>query len=1022
MIASKGKSYFQLALIFGVLFHGVVVFFTFEQTYDAYVHIFFANHYAENWFDHWEYRWYTGFTMVSYPPLIHQFIGLLSLFIGLKAGFILVAIIATAIFIRGVYVFSKLWVDERSAGMACIIAVVSSSYIEALHIFGQLPSITGIAILLNLTPYIYRWIRFGKQKSLILSIGFLCVITSVHHVTTIFGMVFFVFPVIGLALMDNAIEDKRGSENVRVTDFIRHFVKILKPSLILGFFTIFATLITILPYWLWSRSDPITQVPIPHGSRDSFLDVFSSGLIFFLIPWGMMLFFLPFLFKKIYTKRTIILALSFTMAFVLGTGGTTPIPKMVLGETAFNILTLDRFTYWATIMALPFFGYFIHSLMLGSYKEHLRNKYGIFVHRIIGFFWVGGILLTSGLVINISYFQPLQPRKIKIQPILNFLERDDHAKWRYLTLGFGDQMAWLSANTTALTVDGNYHSVRRLPEMTTRKVERLENSKYLGTQGIGALHQFLAVPEKYNLKYIFSNDQFYNPILYFSGWQKLRNLENNIQVWEKPDIPTLPSILPRKEIPNYQQLMWSILPLSFLTLLLIALLYYKFRDNKIDDESILSDKLNKLYDKSKSINPLDIAWSILLFCVISAGILYSWKINKDQYSPENLITAYFDAIDFKEYNKAFGFYDPENSPTLDQILLDLSQEDGITLSYAKLNNLSLKPETNTDDDKAIVKVKAEWITSINTFTTFHNFNLIKKRDKWWLLFDERDVSTPPEPIFSTPTVDFKNQGRREALVTGTMHEDVLDRPEIFVESANLIERNGQYHVVGQLTNIDNDPAYVTVSATLYNKEDIEIVSYNAKEVLIHNLLPKEKTYFRIDFEDIAYQISKSTFPKIYDPAFSNPFTFLEEPVKLVLNIKSVISSAPLNRLFGISDVSYEEGKIKGTFINSGTKECNIPQVISANYINDTLFWVDSDYLERAVRPQRSKLFSIDTPLKENINVKVLAKNNNIIINGQINKRNNQKTSDKGQKSKVHFYEINPGYLVDIIPSGYVANE
>ena len=26
-------------------------------------------------------------------------------------------------------------------------------------------------------------------------------------------------------------------------------------------------------------------------------------------------------------------------------------------------------------------------------------------------------------------------------------------------------MAWVAANTTALTVDGNYHSARRLPEL-----------------------------------------------------------------------------------------------------------------------------------------------------------------------------------------------------------------------------------------------------------------------------------------------------------------------------------------------------------------------------------------------------------------------------------------------------------------------------------------------------------------------------------------------------------------------------
>ena len=72
-----------------------------------------------------------------------------------------------------------------------------------------------------------------------------------------------------------------------------------------------------------------------------------------------------------------------------------------------------------------------------------------------------------------------------------------------------------------MTVDGNYHSARRLPELTTRAVERLENSKFRGVEGIGCLQQFLTVPEKYNLKYVFSNDKFYDPILYFCGWHRL---------------------------------------------------------------------------------------------------------------------------------------------------------------------------------------------------------------------------------------------------------------------------------------------------------------------------------------------------------------------------------------------------------------------------------------------------------------------------------------------------------------------
>ena len=40
---------------------------------------------------------------------------------------------------------------------------------------------------------------------------------------------------------------------------------------------------------------------------------------------------------------------------LLGLGGTTPVASIALGR-AFNVLTFERFTFWATLMALPIVG------------------------------------------------------------------------------------------------------------------------------------------------------------------------------------------------------------------------------------------------------------------------------------------------------------------------------------------------------------------------------------------------------------------------------------------------------------------------------------------------------------------------------------------------------------------------------------------------------------------------------------------------------------------------------------------
>ncbi|MGB3773957.1 MAG: hypothetical protein WA951_01755, partial [Leeuwenhoekiella sp.] len=363
------NKYLIVALIIGVVFHSSTIFFTLENTYDALIHLFFAEHYSNSWFEPWNYKWYTGFTVMGYPPLVHQAIALFSYVGGLKFGMFLVAIIGVILFITGVYRFSLMMTGNRTtAGYAALLAVFSSSFVETLHIFGQLPSIIGVSILMHSLPEIYMFIKTGSKKYFFRAISLLAVTVTSHHVTPIFGMVFFIFPLIGMVIMDVSYE-KMGKYNlITFKVFLNTFFKLLKRIVVFGFTSLMIIVVCILPYWVNTKKNPITQVPIPHGSRDSFIEITSSGLVFFVIPWGILFFLFPYFFYRFYSKRYLFFGLSFTMLFILGTGGTTPIPRMLLGDTAFNILTLDRFTLWGSIMALPLFGEFAYRFAEGDLK------------------------------------------------------------------------------------------------------------------------------------------------------------------------------------------------------------------------------------------------------------------------------------------------------------------------------------------------------------------------------------------------------------------------------------------------------------------------------------------------------------------------------------------------------------------------------------------------------------------------------------------------------------------------------
>lgn len=981
------NKYLVTAILIGLIFHGSAMFFTIEKTYDALIHLFFAEHYSTSWFEPWNFKWYTGFTVTSYPPLVHQSIALLSYIGGYKFGLFSVTLISVVLYITGAYRFSLLITSNRSAaGFASIIAALSSTFIETLHIFGQLPSIIGVSVLMHSMPEIYMWVRKGELKYFFTSISLISVTVTSHHVTPIFGMVFFISPLIGTAIIDYAAEKKGGVQKINLLDFLLSFKTLFVRIISFAISAVFIIIFCMLPYWINSKNNPITQVPIPHGSRDNFIEVTSSGLAFFLIPWGAVLFLLPYIFYRYYSKRFICFGLSISMLTLLGTGGTTPLPKMILGANAFNILTLDRFTLWAAIMSIPMIGEFIYRFSSTDLKERIQGKFGAVYHRMIGAFLAISFLFMAIFTISLGYFRPTQPAKIKILPIVNFLNQDHHDQWRYLTLGFGDQMAWLSTNTKAMTVDGNYHSARRLPELTTRAVERLENSKFLGIEGIGSLQQFLTIPDKYNLKYIFSNDKFYDPILYFCGWQRLRQLENGVMVWEKLNVPPVSVILPRIDISTWQKIHWGTVPIATVIFALLinlrSVLTRTLKTRKNKNSIYIKD-----YYVAKNIPwwllTFKHLWAILIIAIISFSCYTFYIKNDSQKTAQNAILTYYDALDFKRFEKAHSLLNPDSNISIALYMLQIAVTDGLYSSYAKLDSIETLTLKETDST-ASIKVKTEWITALKIIKDSTIKTLVKIDNKWYINPDGEKKDLPPDQLFVENKPKFYNQGRRRVTTEQTYHEDVLKQPVLEVLSAKLILHDNRYSIIGEIQNIDNVPADVVLKGTLYNVKDVELATYNAKDQMKHKLLPKETTSFKIDFEGTAWLELHEVSPTTFDPNQFTEIDFEELPVKFNLQAAGNVSGADLYKKVVISDITKNDSLVSGTLFNYGTMQATIPQLIVSYYNKDQeILFVDDLYLPEGIRQQRKLPF--DYPLTQKLSTVINNDMKNCFVNGLPNK-------------------------------------
>lgn len=841
-----GKKLLLAAMCLALLTHGVIIYYTLPKTYDAFVHIFFADHYARSWFEPWEYRWYTGFLTTSYPPLVHQAIALLSKLFPLKVAFSIYAILILEVLVVGVYRFTKLFYNKTTAGIAALLVVVLSSIIETLHVYGQMPTLTGIAFLLNALPFLYQYLSRGKWIYLVMSLAFLAVVISSHHVTAIFGTTFFIAPVAVMALTDSLTEDQRRGNLFRYAyNLLIHALKKYRRFLLLGGLLGVLAIGLIFPYWYWSKTDPITQVSIPHGSRDNFFLKPSSGLIFYVIPLAPVFAMLPaIVFPMLRKRRFIGWACSFFICLLFGSGGTTPVPRMVL-RGAFDILTLDRFGFWASIIAIPFMAHFIHQFIAGPVRDFWLKRFSSKIHFLLSMLNGVAYLIFIVFIFHLSSFRPLQPREVEIQPILNFLNRDDHMRWRYLTLGFGDQMAWLSANSLAASVDGNYHSARRLPELTSRPVERLENAKYNGQDGLASLNDFLNEAEKYNLKYVFSNDRYYDPLLYYTGWSRAIRLENGIMVWEKGNIPVIQPVTPKSLSPLLKKA-WGIFPVgSLIICVLFTLLYLTYYKQPRYLSAEIQDRL-EIYPR-----PVIVLSAILPF-LFFGGFMVQQVTNlllvNEQKDPRTTLLHYYNHLDFQRFENAFHLFRKTPAFTLDQYLLEKSvDEGGLLPAYAKLDSIAVQIK-NPSADMADALVYTRWRTSMGLREKRESFHLLKEAKKWYIepLQVQRDI--PAQQIMSYDYLLFKKMGKRVVSSFPTVKDDRIKKPFVRCMQVNLVALGSQRFLTGEILNADDLPVNVSLKAVVEFKH-APAKSYYPSTAFMYNLAPKAASFFQIAIDN-----------------------------------------------------------------------------------------------------------------------------------------------------------------------------
>jgi hypothetical protein len=528
------------------------------QSYDANFHIFFASHYVHHWFSPWNPKWYAGFSQTTYPPLPQQWVALVSHILGLDMAYMAVQFTAILLLALGVYRFSLLWVSARAASIAALASVFLGSESFLVYSAGQLGTTCAAPIYLNALPFLFEWVRHGKWRSFLKASVLFTAAAAAHHATLLFGSIFFAVPVLALVILD-----RQDGERISTSAFVARTATI---AVVVGA----AIAIVLLPFWIALIHYPVTQAPIPHPSRANYLLSPQWGLTYFIVPYGALILALRFIFiRGSMVTRLRPLLLGFWVAFMVGLGGTTPVGHILLGR-AFDVLTMERFSYWATLLALPF--------------DRYRSW------AVVGL--TVAAALSCALAVSWGTYRPADAEDFKVDTVALWLNRDGHDQYRYITLGFGNKIARLAIMTDASSVDGEWNSGRTLPELTKFGGGALTSSKYFNKAGLDALRAMLMHADHYGLKWVFVRDHYYDPLLSFAGWRQVDSLEDKtITVWSKDGVPPATPVNSGQMPPHWQGLMWGILPFgSSLLAILVIFIPERRRGLRRSNNTFFSDE------------------------------------------------------------------------------------------------------------------------------------------------------------------------------------------------------------------------------------------------------------------------------------------------------------------------------------------------------------------------------------------------------------------------------------------------
>ncbi|HZC21889.1 MAG TPA: hypothetical protein VE866_01015 [Candidatus Binatia bacterium] len=311
-------------------------------------------------------------------------------------------------------------------------------------------------------------------------------------------------------------------------------------------------------------------------------------------------------------------------------------------------------------------------------------------------------------------------------------------------------------------------------------------------------------------------------------------------------------------------------------------------------------------------------------------------------TPEAALSNFLLDIQKRNWDRAFAAIERTSSSLTEQVFVqDWIGSSGGLRSFSNLEKYDVRP-LHASDSAEDMRVRLHWATPVGPVEDVRDFHLAKRGDKWLVVWN--DVPPPNVPAQVVPVTYL-----RWDLVSGNSSDQWgshnVDAPHVRIISMNAVDSAEGSVVMGEVVNEDTIPAFVNVNATLVNSSGSAIDDENSFDNILHVLLPKQVSPYRIDFPHIS----------------------LSKVKNVRMDVKATLVPASSDPVIGVMNqklATDAQGRsvLQGDLLNQSGETVNIPHVIASFYDNNgKVVWVSDGYVQQALLPQSSEPFAVELP-------------------------------------------------------------